>query len=51
MEITGGMIVAGMALSDSPIGLAAYILEKFATWTDKSKMDQDNGGLLDFFFF
>jgi len=39
----------GMALSDSPIGLAAYILEKFATWTDKSKMDQDNGGLLDKF--
>jgi len=26
--------VSGFALSDSPAGLAAYILEKFATWTD-----------------
>ena len=24
----------GFALSDSPVGLAAYILEKFSTWTD-----------------
>jgi len=36
----------GAALSDSPIGLAAYILEKFSTWTDKSKMDRNDGGLL-----
>merc|ERR550534_1514722 len=36
----------GVALSDSPIGLAAYILEKLATWTDRSKMERDDGGLL-----
>jgi len=36
----------GTALSDSPIGLAAYIMEKFSTWTDRSKMNRDDGGLL-----
>ncbi|NXT79247.1 HYEP hydrolase, partial [Zapornia atra] len=36
---------AGCGLNDSPVGLAAYILEKFSTWTDKSFLQQDDGGL------
>ncbi|XP_032783666.1 juvenile hormone epoxide hydrolase 1 [Daphnia magna] len=36
----------GMALSDSPIGLAAYILEKFSTWTKASSTKLQDGGLL-----
>ncbi|KAH1173136.1 epoxide hydrolase 1-like isoform X2 [Mauremys mutica] len=36
---------AGSGLNDSPMGLAAYILEKFSTWTDRSFRDMDNGGL------
>ncbi|XP_032626357.1 epoxide hydrolase 1-like isoform X2 [Chelonoidis abingdonii] len=36
---------AGSGLNDSPVGLAAYILEKFSTWTDRSFRDMDNGGL------
>ncbi|XP_074674300.1 epoxide hydrolase 1-like isoform X2 [Strix aluco] len=36
---------AGCGLNDSPVGLAAYILEKFSTWTDKSFLHQDDGGL------
>lgn len=36
---------AGFALNDSPVGLAAYILEKFSTWTNKDYRDLDDGGL------
>ncbi|NXN15013.1 HYEP hydrolase, partial [Indicator maculatus] len=36
---------AGCGLNDSPVGLAAYILEKFSTWTDKSFRHKENGGL------
>ncbi|XP_062407635.1 epoxide hydrolase 1 isoform X2 [Sardina pilchardus] len=36
---------AGRALNDSPVGLAAYILEKFSTWTDPEFRDLDDGGL------
>ncbi|NXS08846.1 HYEP hydrolase, partial [Neodrepanis coruscans] len=36
---------AGCGLNDSPVGLAAYILEKFSTWTDKSFLYKDDGGL------
>ncbi|NXL88749.1 HYEP hydrolase, partial [Alectura lathami] len=36
---------AGCGVNDSPVGLAAYILEKFSTWTDKSYLDKDDGGL------
>lgn len=36
----------GAALSDSPAGLAAYILEKFSTWTDRKARALDDGGLL-----
>ncbi|CAH1396960.1 unnamed protein product [Nezara viridula] len=35
----------GVALNDSPIGLAAYILEKFSTWTNKNWRSLPNGGL------
>lgn len=35
----------GVALSDSPIGLAAYILEKFSTWTKKENKALNDGGL------
>lgn len=35
-----------MALTDSPAGLAAYILEKFSTWTEKSLKSTQDGGLL-----
>ncbi|UXI20891.1 propionyl-CoA carboxylase beta chain [Sarcoptes scabiei] len=35
----------GSALIDSPIGLAAYILEKFSTWTDRNQIELDDGGL------
>nr|XP_033795390.1 epoxide hydrolase 1-like isoform X2 [Geotrypetes seraphini] len=36
---------AGCGLNDSPVGLAAYILEKFSTWTDPKFRDLENGGL------
>lgn len=29
----------------NPVGLAAYILEKFSTWTDPSYRNRDSGGL------
>ncbi|KAJ8925185.1 hypothetical protein NQ315_001370 [Exocentrus adspersus] len=35
----------GVALRDSPVGLAAYILEKFTTWTNPLWKDLDDGGL------
>uniref|UniRef100_A0A8C8D731 AB hydrolase-1 domain-containing protein n=1 Tax=Oncorhynchus tshawytscha TaxID=74940 RepID=A0A8C8D731_ONCTS len=35
----------GRALNDSPVGLAAYILEKFSTWTDHDFRNLDDGGL------
>lgn len=35
----------GSALMDTPIGLAAYILEKYATWTDPNHTDRNDGGL------
>ncbi|NXT22652.1 HYEP hydrolase, partial [Syrrhaptes paradoxus] len=36
---------AGCGLNDSPVGLAAYILEKFSTWTNRSFLHRDDGGL------
>ncbi|XP_036994688.2 epoxide hydrolase 1 [Artibeus jamaicensis] len=36
----------GCALNDSPVGLAAYILEKFSTWTNTEFRDQEDGGLV-----
>lgn len=35
----------GCALNDSPVGLAAYILEKFSTWTNSEFRDLEDGGL------
>ncbi|XP_023946627.2 juvenile hormone epoxide hydrolase-like [Bicyclus anynana] len=35
----------GVALADSPTGLAAYILEKFSTWTKLQHRRQADGGL------
>ncbi|KAF7493007.1 Epoxide hydrolase 1 [Sarcoptes scabiei] len=39
----------GAALTDSPIGLAAYILEKFSTWTDPTNIHKPDGGLMEKF--
>ncbi|XP_076621441.1 juvenile hormone epoxide hydrolase 1-like [Colletes latitarsis] len=39
----------GAAVSSSPDGLAAYILEKFSTWTNVAYRDRDDGGLLEKF--
>ncbi|KAF7661216.1 hypothetical protein LDENG_00266820 [Lucifuga dentata] len=36
---------AGCGVNDSPVGLAAYILEKFSTWTDMENRDLMDGGL------
>ncbi|KAM6916196.1 epoxide hydrolase 1 [Xenentodon cancila] len=36
---------AGRGLNDSPVGLAAYLLEKFSTWTDLKNRDLMDGGL------
>ncbi|XP_056213640.1 epoxide hydrolase 1 isoform X3 [Falco biarmicus] len=35
----------GCGLNDSPVGLAAYILEKFSTWTDLEFQNLEDGGL------
>nr|WOK42675.1 juvenile hormone epoxide hydrolase 1 [Diaphanosoma celebensis] len=35
----------GIALSDSPVGLAAYIMEKFSTWTNRERIGDADGGL------
>lgn len=39
----------GVALSNNPIGLAAYILEKFSTWTNLAYRDLEDGGLEKYF--
>jgi len=36
-------------LSDSPAGLAAYILEKFAIWTNLDNVNKPDGGLTERF--
>lgn len=38
----------GAALTDSPVGLVAYILEKFSTWTDMNNVYKPDGGLSKF---
>ncbi|SPP73666.1 juvenile hormone epoxide hydrolase 2 [Drosophila guanche] len=35
----------GAALTDNPVGLAAYILEKFSTWTNPSYRGLPDGGI------
>lgn len=37
----------GLALLNTPAGLAAYILEKFSTWTLGTNVDREDGGLTD----
>ncbi|XP_077994750.1 epoxide hydrolase 1-like [Glandiceps talaboti] len=39
----------GFALNDSPVGLAAYILEKFCVWTNLENLDLEDGGLEKYF--
>ena len=39
----------GAALNDSPVGLAAYILEKFSTWTNPDNVNKTDGGLTEKF--
>uniref|UniRef100_A0A182NAI9 Epoxide hydrolase N-terminal domain-containing protein n=1 Tax=Anopheles dirus TaxID=7168 RepID=A0A182NAI9_9DIPT len=39
----------GTALETNPIGLAAYILEKFSTWTNPTNRDRKDGGLEQYF--
>lgn len=39
----------GAALAHNPIGLAAYILEKFSTWTNPSFVELIDGGLEKYF--
>jgi len=36
----------GVALNDSPLGLASYLLEKFSTATDRNNRNKPDGGLL-----
>lgn len=38
-------VCTGCGVNDSPVGLAAYILEKFSTWTHTKYTDLDDGGL------
>lgn len=35
----------GVSLNDSPLGLLAYIGEKFSTWTNKANVQLQNGGI------
>ncbi|XP_057704189.1 epoxide hydrolase 1 isoform X2 [Corythoichthys intestinalis] len=35
----------GCGVNNSPVGLAAYILEKFSTWTNVENIDLGDGGL------
>ncbi|KAI4493214.1 hypothetical protein M0802_009502 [Mischocyttarus mexicanus] len=37
----------GLALMNSPVSLAGYILEKFSTWTNKEYKYRKDGGLLE----
>lgn len=39
------ILFLGVALNDSPAGLAAYILEKFSTWTNSNNKHLPDGGL------
>jgi juvenile hormone epoxide hydrolase len=39
----------GVALNQNPIGLAAYIMEKFSTWTNLSYRTLSDGGLEKYF--
>lgn len=56
LQETGYMHIQGTkpdtvasGLVDSPVGLAAYILEKFAVWTNPNNVHKENGGLTEKF--
>ena len=36
-------------MANSPLGLASYILEKFALWTNSEGVKKDDGGLSEVF--
>lgn len=36
--------ILGAVLSSNPVGLAAYILEKFSTWSDLKNRERNDGG-------
>lgn len=38
------MPLSGAALAHNPVGLAAYILEKFSTWTNVAYRELNDGG-------
>jgi len=40
---------SGAGLTHSPLGLAAYLLEKFSTWTDRAWISREDGGILEKF--
>lgn len=42
-------LFAGVALQDSPVGLAAYLLEKFSQFTDPKNEFRDGAGLEKYF--
>lgn len=35
----------GVGLTHSPLGLAAYILEKFSAWTNRTYISREDGGI------
>lgn len=39
----------GAALTNNPIGIASYILEKFAFWTDHTFLEKQDGGLTKYY--
>ncbi|GFX05914.1 epoxide hydrolase 1 [Trichonephila clavipes] len=43
------VLLSGSGLADSPVGLAAYILEKFSTWTNLKNRLSENGNLTENF--
>jgi len=49
LKINNEIILKGAAIADSPAGLAAYILEKFSTWTNNENKFRSDGGLLEKF--
>lgn len=43
------MMILGFAFDDSPAGLAAYVLDKFAIATNRANINKFDGGLLEKF--
>ena len=41
--------MSAFPLNDSPVGLAAYILNLFSTWTNLNNLDLEDGGLTEKF--